>query len=151
MSVKAIPEGLRTLTPHITVADARKAIAFYEKAFGAKLLSTHDLPDGKLMHAALQIGDAQLFLNDPFGPPPERRDGITIHVAVEDARAAWDRAVKAGAEVVMPLQDQFWGDRYGSLKDPFGITWSIGQHIEDVDDAELERRGREAMARMGKA
>ena len=151
MPVKAIPEGLHTLTPHVTVADAKKAIVFYEKAFGAKLMSSHAMPDGKIMHAALQIGDAQLFLNDAFGPPPQHTDSVTIHLAVEDARAAWDRVVKAGAEVVMPLQDQFWGDRYGSVKDPFGIRWSIGQHIEDVSEADLERRGREAMAQMGKA
>lgn len=149
MAVKPIPDGLRTLTPHLTVDDAKKAIAFYEAAFGAKLLSRSDLPDGKVMHAALQIGDSQLFLNDPFGPPPARRGGIVIHIAVEDAKAAWERATKAGAVVVMPLEDQFWGDRYGSVEDPFGVQWSIGQHIEDVSPEEIERRSKDAMAKMG--
>lgn len=124
-----------TLMPHLVVNDGEAAISFYEKAFGAKVQSRKPADDGKrLMHAHLQLGSAALLLHDDFpefgdhgAKPPTRLGGTscTLHLEVPDADAAWDRAVEAGAEVVMPLDNQFWGARYGQLRDPFGHLWSI--------------------------
>ncbi|MBT2135143.1 VOC family protein [Croceibacterium sp. LX-88] len=119
---------------HLTIRDGRgtEAVKFYEQAFGAKEHMHHMADDGKrLMHSHLSINGGSLMLNDDF---PEYRDGgdvrppagITLHLQVPDADAAWQRAVDAGAKVVFPLEDQFWGDRYGQVEDPFGFTWSIG-------------------------
>lgn len=122
--------------PHLVVNDGEAAISFYEKAFGATLEAKHPAEDGKrLMHAHLKLGSGALFLHDDFpefgdrgAKPPTRLGGAscTIHLEVPDADVAWNRAVKAGAEVLMPLDNQFWGQRYGQIKDPFGHLWSIG-------------------------
>jgi uncharacterized glyoxalase superfamily protein PhnB len=154
--VKPIPEGTRTLTPHLTVHNAAEAIEFYKKAFGAKELGRHAGPGGKIMHAALQIGDSRLMLNDEFpemgacGPVHTGGSPVTIHLAVEDVDKVFNQAVAAGAKPTMPVMDQFWGDRYGKLDDPFGHHWSIATHIKDMTPAEMEAAGREAMAKMGK-
>lgn len=126
--------------PHLVVADGVAAIAFYEKAFGAVCNSKHMADDGKrVMHADLTIGGGTLFLNDDFpefgghmAGAPTRVGGTTfaIHLQVPDADPAWERAVKAGAEILMPLDNQFWGMRYGQLKDPFGHHWSIGGPVK---------------------
>jgi PhnB protein len=123
-------------TPHLVVNDGEAAIAFYEKAFGAVLEGKHPADDGKrLMHAHLTLGAGILYLHDEFpefgdsgAKAPTRLGGVScvIHLEVPDADAAWGRAVDAGAEVVMPLDNQFWGARYGQIKDPFGHLWSIG-------------------------
>src|SRR5438132_10739396 len=120
--IKAIPEGFHTLTPHLIVKDASQAIEFYKKAFGAEELSRLPGPDGSsIMHAALQIGDSRLFLADEFpqmgarGPASIGGTPVTIHVYVEDVDAAFNQAVAAGAKVRMPLDDMFWGDRYGQI------------------------------------
>jgi PhnB protein len=149
MSVKPIREGHPTLIPHLTVSDAKQAIAFYQAAFGAEPGMVSTMPDGKVMHADLRIGTSVIFLNDPFGPLPTPA-GVTLHLGSADVDAAWKRAVDAGAEVVMPLANQFWGDRYGLLKDPFGHTWSLAQHVEDVAPDEMARRALEAFSQMGK-
>jgi PhnB protein len=124
------------IIPHLVVSDGAAAIRFYEQAFGASCENKHLEKDGKrVMHAHLQLGASIFFLNDDFpeygdrgAKPPTRLGGAScaIHLQVADADAAWERATKAGAEVVMPLDNQFWGARYGQLKDPFGHVWSIG-------------------------
>ncbi len=153
---KPIPEGLHTLTAHLSVRDGAKAIEFYEKAFGAQTVGVHKTADGKVMHAELRIGDSVVMLADEFpGSPcqsPQSVGGTTtvLHLYVEDVDTWFNRAAGAGASVVMPVMDCFWGDRYGQLKDPFGHVWSIATHKEDVAPAELEKRGAEAMAEMAK-
>ena len=117
------------VAPYLMVKDANAAGEFYEAAFGAKETARSATPDGKLMHLHLYINGGSLMLSDPFpehGHPAEVPAGFTLHLQVDDAQTWWDRAVKAGAEVVMPLQDMFWGDRYGQLRDPSGVLWSIG-------------------------
>lgn len=143
MAVKPIPDGHPSLIPHLTVDGAAEAIEFYKNAFGAEELYRSTVPGGAVIHAELRIGDAVLFLNDAFGPPGPKPAGAGLHLWVEDADAAWERAVKAGAQVKMPLENQFWGDRYGQLTDPFGFTWSIGTHVEDVTPEDMARRAAE--------
>ena len=128
---------ISSLSPHLAVADGAAAIAFYEKAFGATLDSKMLAEDGRrLMHAQLKFGGQLLFLHDDFpecaiadaARPPSLLGGasLTLHLGVDDADAAWQQALDAGARIVVPLADQFWGMRYGELKDPFGHVWSIG-------------------------
>src|SRR5262245_43776361 len=128
-AVRAIPEGYSTITPHLVVKDGNEAIEFYKKAFGAQELCRMPGPDGALMHGELQIGNSRIFLGSEcleYGVVgPNGSSPVTIHLYVEDADAAFTRAVEAGATVTMPLADMFWGDRYGKLVDPFGHHWSI--------------------------
>ena len=120
------------ITPHLTIGDGRaaEAIDFYAKAFGAEELGRHMADDGKrIMHAHLKLNGGHLMLNDhftEFGSPEGQPAGSTLHLQVTDADASWIRALGAGAAIRFPLADQFWGDRYGQVKDPFGFTWSIG-------------------------
>lgn len=126
---------LAGLTPHINVVGGKAAIDFYIRAFGAEVASSMPAEDGeRLMHAHLRINGGSLMLHDHFpeyvgGAPAPTPAGVTLHLQVENADAAFTRALDAGASVVMPLADQFWGDRYGQVKDPFGHTWSIGAPI----------------------
>jgi len=153
-SVKAIPSGFHTLTPHITVRDADKALEFYKNVLGAEVLGVARMPDGKVIHAALRIGDSMLMLNDEFpemgglSPLSTGGAGVTIHIYTENVDQAFDRAVSAGAKVAMPLMDQFWGDRYGIVADPFGHKWSIATHIKDMSPEEMQQAQDEAMAKM---
>jgi uncharacterized glyoxalase superfamily protein PhnB len=152
--VRAIPQGLHTLTPHLVVRGAAAAIDFYKQAFGAIEICRHVGPDGRsLMHAQLRIGDSALLLNDEFPqcPSPQGLGGSPVALAlyVEDCDAVFNRAVAAGATVRMPLADMFWGDRYGCLIDPFGHVWSVATHKEDVSPEELARRAQAAFAHMG--
>jgi uncharacterized glyoxalase superfamily protein PhnB len=144
---KPIPAGLHTLIPHLVVKGASEAIDFYKKAFGAQEVSRLTGPDGKcIMHADLQIGDSHIFLVDEFpemgcrGPKSIGATAVTIHMYVEDVDAAFGKAVAAGAEVRMSLEDTFWGDRYGVLADPFGHAWSLATHKEDLTPEEIRRR-----------
>lgn len=152
--VKPIPEGYHTVTPHLSVKGAAQAIEFYKKAFGAEELARHPGPDGKLMHAAIKIGDSIVFLNDEFlemgmlGPESVGGTSVILHLYVEDVDAAFNRAVAAGAKVQMPLTDKFWGDRYGMLSDPFGHRWSLATHIEDVTPEQMAERAAKAFAEM---
>lgn len=147
-----IPPGFRTVTPHLCIKDAAKAIEFYKKAFGAEELIRMPMPDGRLMHACIRIGDSQIMLVDEFpefdcgGGSPQKLQGAhaTMHIFVEDVDAAFDRAVKAGATPKMPVADMFWGDRYGVVVDPFGQPWSIATHKEDLSPDELKKRMAEA-------
>ena len=140
-----VPEGHHTVTPHLTVGGAAQAIEFYQKAFGAKELGRAPGPAGKLMHAEIQIGDSRVFLNDEFpemgarSPLALNGTPVQIHLYVEDADALFQQAVEAGATVLMPLADQFWGDRYGIVTDPFGHRWSIASLIRDVTCEEVEK------------
>jgi PhnB protein len=148
--VKPIPDGMRTVTPYLVCAGASDAIAFYKKAFGATEVLRVPSSDGRLLHATIRIGDSAIMLNDEFpdmgalGPKARGGSSVTIHLFVEDADAAFDRATKAGAKVVMPLQDMFWGDRYGLLEDPFGHSWSIATHLRDLTPEEVQAAARAA-------
>ena len=150
-SVKSIPEGMHTLTPHLVCAGASDAIAFYAKAFGAVELSRLPGPGGKLMHAALRIGDSHVMLVDEMpewgalGPKALKGSSVTLHLYVDDVDAAIEKAVAAGAKVTMPVADMFWGDRYGKLEDPFGHQWSLATHKREVSTEEMQK----AMAAMG--
>jgi PhnB protein len=154
MPVKPIPEGYHTVTPFLTVRDAANAIAFYEKAFGAKSRGVMKGPNGKVMHAELQIGDSIIMLSDEFpdygalSPLALNGSPAGLHIYVENADAAFDRAVKAGAQVEMPVSEQFWGDRYGRLRDPYGHKWSIATHVKDLSMDEMKHAMEEAMAQM---
>ncbi len=156
MSVKPIPEGYHTLTPYLTVRDAARAIEFYKQAFGAQERGVMKGPDGKVMHAEIKIGDSIIMLADEFpefgalSPQTSGGAGMGLHIYVEGVDAAFDRAVKAGAQVEMPVSDQFWGDRYGKLKDPFGHKWSIATHTKDMSADEMKRNMDEAMIKMAK-
>jgi len=151
---KAIPDGFNTLTPHIIVQDAAKASDFYQKAFGAKEDARHTTPDGKsVMHAQLRIGNSMLMLGSEFPPmclSPKSRGGTstTLHLYVPDADAAFDKAVKAGCTVKMPMMDQFWGDRYGQVEDPFGHVWSIATHKQDLTHTQIQENAKAAFAKM---
>jgi uncharacterized glyoxalase superfamily protein PhnB len=153
MPVKPVPDGYHTLTPYLTVRGAERAIDFYKRAFGAEERGVMKGPDGKVMHAELKIGDSIIMLADEFPEfgslSPEGFGGTAmgLHIYLDNVDAAFDRAVKAGAKVEMPVMDQFWGDRYGKLKDPFGHSWSIGTHIKDLSMDEITRGMDEAMAK----
>jgi len=151
--IKPIPEGHHTLTPHLVVKGASQAIEFYKRAFGAEEIVRMPGPDGKsVMHAELKIGDSRLWLVDEFpamgslGPHGIGGTPVTIHVYVEDADAIFNQAVAAGAEVRMPIQDAFWGDRYGLIVDPFGHKWSVATHKEDLTPEELAKRAQVAFS-----
>ena len=149
--VDPIPKGMTAVTPHLVVAGAAAAIEFYKKAFGAVEEARIPGPNGKLIHAAVRFGGATIMLVDEMpewgilGPKALKGSPVTIHLYTDDADALFARAVKAGATVKMPLEDQFWGDRYGKIADPFGHEWSIATHIRDASPEEME----EAMKSMG--
>jgi PhnB protein len=145
-NVSPIPEGFNSLTPYLIVDGADAAIELYKKALGAEVVSVHKMPDGKVLNAQLKIGNSMLMLNDEWpdygalGPKKIGNTAVTIHVYVEDVDASWQKALDAGFEVSMPLANQPWGDRYGSLKDPFGHSWSMATHLEEVSEEEMMRR-----------
>lgn len=148
--VKAVPDGMHTITPHLVCRDAAAAIAFYQKAFGAAELARLPGPHGKLLHAMLRIGDSPLMLVDEFpdwgalGPQSLKGSPVTIHLYVEDVDAAVERAVAAGAKLTMPVADMFWGDRYGTVEDPFGHRWSLATHIRDLSLEEIQAAAKAA-------
>jgi PhnB protein len=154
MAVKPIPDGYRTITPYLAVDDAAEAIEYYKKAFGAKERARMDAPGGKIGHAELEIGDSLVMLSDPLPQastsPPKELGGTSasIFMYVEDVDAVVKQAVDAGATVTMEIEDQFWGDRFGSVQDPFGHLWSIATHVEDVPPEEMAERAKAAMAAM---
>jgi PhnB protein len=154
MATKPIPEGYHSVTPYLAVDNAAKAIDWYTKAFGAKERLRMDAPGGQIGHAELEIGDALVMLSDPFPQasttPPKELGGTTASVMlyVEDVDAVAKQAIDAGAIVTMEIADQFWGDRMGSITDPFGHSWSIATHVEDVPPEEIAERAKTAMAGM---
>jgi PhnB protein len=146
-NVSPVPEGMHSLTPHITVSNAAKAIDFYKQAFGAKEIDRSTTPQGKIMHAVLQIGDSRIMLNDEFpemrAPRAPAGDGnlpFAINFYTEDTDATIQRATAAGAKVTMPAQDMFWGDRYGQIVDPFGYRWAVATRKENLSRDEINRR-----------
>ena len=143
--IKAVPEGFHTVTPCLSLKNSVKALEFYKKAFGAKVLDIFPSPDGKsTMHAVMQIGNSILMMGDEnagqncrsaesLGASP-----IGLFIYVPDADAAFKQAAAAGATVIMPVTDMFWGDRCGAVKDPFGYTWTIATHVRDLTRKEIE-------------
>lgn len=150
-ATKPIPEGMHTLTPHIVCEGASDAIAFYKKAFNAQEITRLPGPNGKIMHAAIRIGDSVLMLMDDFpewgslGAKALKGTPVTLHLYMDDVDAAMQQAVAAGAQVTMPAADMFWGDRYGQVVDPFGHRWSLATHKQDLTPEEIQQN----MAKMG--
>jgi len=152
--VRSIPEGYHSITPSLTCKNAAAAIEYYKQALGAQELFRMPSSDGRIGHAELMIGDSRFMVNDEFMPMATIGAGykpVYLFVYVEDADAVFDNAVKNGAKVDMPLTNQFWGDRFGRVTDPFGHQWGIATHIEDVSPEEMERRAAEAMKKMAQA
>jgi len=143
--VKAVPAGMHTVTPHLVIKGASKAIDFYKTAFGAQEVRRAAAADGRVMHAEIKIGNSIIFLADEFPEmgnkgPESGTSPVTLHIYVEDADKLFNRAVNGGASVRMPMMDAFWGDRYGQVIDPFGHSWALATHKEDVSEKEMERR-----------
>jgi len=153
-NVKPIPAGCHTVIPHLVVRGAGEAMEFYKKAFGAKERFRSPGPGGKLMHAEMEIGDSRIYLADEFpemgSKSPQTLGGtpIVVHLWVTDVDSAFQRAVGAGAKVLMPVADQFWGDRYGSVVDPYGHQWSIATHVKDMTPEEMQKAAAAAFAAM---
>lgn len=146
---KPVPDGYHSVTPYLSVQNAALAIEFYKKALGAAEVVRMDMPGGKVGHAELQIGDSRIMLADEFPDMPEAvarspkslgGTSFGINLYVEDVDARFKRAVEAGATVKRPVKDQFYGDRSGTLEDPFGHIWTISTHVEDVSPEEMKRR-----------
>lgn len=150
--VKPIPDGYQTVIPHLVVRGGNEAIDFYKNAFGAEEVMRMAMPDGKLMHGEIKIFGHMVFIGEEcaeFGklsPLSMPGSSVTIGLLVENADQVFEKAVKAGAEVAMPLENMFWGDRYGQLKDPFGHCWGVAQHIEDVTPEQCAQRAQEMFA-----
>lgn len=149
MPVKAIPSGYRTVTPYLAVRQATEAIEFYRRAFGAKERLRLAKPGGGIAHAELQIGDSVIMLADEFpamefrGPASLGGTSVSLHVYVKDVDASFRKATEAGAKALHEVKDQFYGDRTGSVRDPFGHVWHLATHKEDVPADELARRAKE--------
>lgn len=146
MTVQAIPEGYRSVTPYLICKHADEALAYYQQAFGAEEILKLEDSQGGIMHAEIQIGDCRLMMADEFpdmgaiSPQTLGGAGVSFCLYVEDCDAAFAKALAAGGEVLRPVADQFYGDRSGTMKDPFGHTWTIATHIEDLSQEEIERR-----------
>lgn len=156
--IQAIPEGYQTLTPAFVFKDARKAIEFYTKAFGAEERFVMPGPDGKgIMHAEVRIGSSLLMMSEENPQCPCRSaetmggSPISFYVYVDNVDEAFRIAVAAGAEVEMPVEDMFWGDRMGTVRDPFGYSWSIASHNRDLTMEEIEEGAKAAFAKMAEA
>jgi PhnB protein len=151
---KPIPDGYHTVTPYLAFEDAAEAIEYYKRAFGAKERMRMEAPNGQIGHAELEIGDSLVMLADAFPQsttrPPSELGGTSggVFLYVEDVDAVVKQATDAGATITMEVADQFWGDRFGSIKDPFGHSWSVATHVEDVPPEEMAERAKEAMAAM---
>jgi PhnB protein len=150
----AIPKGYHTVTPSLFVAGAAKAIDFYKKALGAEELMRFPGPDGKIMHAEIKLGDSIVMLADEMpdmggrGPKSIGGTPVSFFVYGENVDAAWKRAVDAGAKEVVPLADQFWGDRTGCLQDPFGHQWWLAQHVQDLTPEEIRKNAEAHFSQM---
>jgi len=141
-----VPEDFHTITPHLVVRGVAAAVAWYTAAFGANELLRNAAPDGeRIMHCELLLGDSRFFVVDEFpgatwSPQSLGGTSVTLHLYVEDVDALFERAVAGGADVILPVADQFWGDRYGMLRDPFGHRWSIASRLEDLSPKQLQAR-----------
>ena len=152
MAVKTIPDGYHSVTPYLIITGAAEAIDYYKKAFGATELLRMPAPDGKIGHAEIKIGDSPIMLADEFPEmgykSPQTLGGspVSIMIYVADVDTVFDQAVAAGGKVQRPVKDQFYGDRSGTLEDPFGHVWHVTTHKEDVSVEEMERRAKSASA-----
>ncbi|MFA5117398.1 MAG: VOC family protein [Candidatus Omnitrophota bacterium] len=158
--LKPIPEGYHTLTPHLVVSGGAQAIRFYKSAFAAQELSRMDKPGGKLMHAELKIGDSIFMLADDCDPHPGHEQNCSVspsilkgntasfYLYVENADEVFSRALKAGATQIMPVQEMFWGDRVGQLRDPFGHTWSVATHTRDLTAQQIDEEAKNFFSKM---
>ncbi len=153
MAVSAIPIGFHAVTPYLIVENATKAIEFYKHAFGAELVMQMPLPDGGVAHAEIKIADSYIMLSDmcpdvQFKSPQQLGGSpVSLMLYVEDVDAVFTKALSLGAKELRPVHDQFYGDRAGSLEDPFGHNWTIGTHIEDLSEQELMQRMGELMSK----
>lgn len=156
-AVKPIPDGYHSVTPYLIIKGAREAIKFYQEAFGAEVVCVLDGPGGSVMHAEIKIGDSHIMMGDEFPPmdalSPASRGGATssLMLYVHDVDSAFEKAVKAGCTVKLPLTNQFWGDRYGKLSDPFGHQWALATHVEDVSPEEMKKRTADMAKQMATA
>src|SRR5260370_41601918 len=148
MAVKPIPAGMHTLVPHLALKDCAKALEFYKKVFGAKENFRMPMPDGKIIHADLTIGDSTLFVMDQPSGSSSTPAGILVHMWSPEPEAIFERATKAGAKVTVPLQDMFSGERYRQLVDPFGHTWALAKHVADGSPQTINKPAIEALAQM---
>jgi len=156
MPTKAIPEGYHTATPYLVVRNAAQAIEFYKKAFEAQEIMRFTLPDGKISHAELKIGDSVIFVADESPQMPTKSpqtlggcsSGVMLYV--EDVDKTYGQAIDAGGKTQMPVADMFWGDRYGTLVDPYGHAWSVATHKEDIAPGEMEKRAQAFYAQHAK-
>ena len=150
---KLIPDGFHTVTPSIILSNSKEAIEFYKKAFDAKEIYQMPTSDGKIMHAMIQIGDSFVMMSDEFPElgtrSPNTVGGIStaIHLYVENADSIYNQAVQAGAKPTMPMMDAFWGDRIGTIEDPFGHSWSISTHQKDMSSEEIRKAAEEFMSK----
>ncbi len=153
-AVKPVEEGFHSITPHLVCRNAVAAIDFYKRAFGAEEIMRLVGPDGTLMHGSIKIGNSILMLTDEMpqwgslSPLSLKGSPVTVHLAVPDVDATFARAIKEGAKSTMPVADQFWGDRYGKLQDPFGHVWSVATHVRDMTHDEIMKAAEEAMKSM---
>lgn len=150
-----VPEGQHTISVHLVCKPADKALDFYKQAFNATELGRFKGPDGKIMHATLKIGDSLFFLNDEIPSPDGGKSPLTlggtpttINFYTPDSDRIFKQAISAGAKEIMPISDQFWGDHYGVVRDPFGHNWAIAHRVEDLTEAEMNKRGQEFMSKM---
>lgn len=149
--VNPIPTGMRSITPYLVINGASEALEFYKKAFGAKELEKSPRPDGKLMHASMRIGDSIVMMADEFpgttmkAPASAGATTVAIHIYSKNVDKLWQQAIDAGAKVSMPLDNQFWGERYGQVQDPFGHQWSLSQRIK-MSPKEMKEKEQQAMA-----
>jgi PhnB protein len=150
----AVPPGYHTVTPSLFVAEAARALDFYKKALGAEELMRFEGPDGKIMHAEFKVGDSIVMLSDEMpdhggrGPKSIGGTPVSFFVYGENVDAAWKRAVDAGAKEVVPLADQFWGDRTGCVEDPFGHLWWLAQHVEDLTPEQIRKNAETFFSQM---
>ena len=152
----ARPRGIRTITPYLVIDGASKAIDFYKKAFGAKELNRSPMPDGSLMHATIQIGDSVIMMSDEFpggdskSPTSAGSTTVNLHISSKNVDKLWNQAVNAGATPTLPLENQFWGERYGKLQDPFGHIWSVSMAVKmSEEEKEAKRQAAFAMFERG--
>jgi uncharacterized glyoxalase superfamily protein PhnB len=147
---------MRTVTPYLVIDGAARAIDFYKKAFGAKEIDRSPMPDGTLMHATIQIGDSIIMMSDEFpggdtkAPTSAAGTTVNLHINSKDVDKLWNQAVNAGAQPTLPLENQFWGERYGKLQDPFGHVWSVSMPVK-MSEKEKEAKRQAAFAMFEKA
>ena len=150
----ALPSGMHTVTPYLVISGASKAIEFYKRAFGAKEVDRSPMADGSLMHATIRIGDSIIMMSDEFpggdsrSPTSAGSTTVNLHINSKDVDKLWNQALSAGAKPTLPLENQFWGERYGKLQDPFGHIWSVSMAVK-MSEQEKEAKRQAAFAMMG--